>query len=71
VFKQEKTDGTQMPINDETTVNDVIDYIRKEYPDINFDKGSSLITVNHEIVPLTKVLQANDTVSLFPPIGGG
>jgi molybdopterin converting factor small subunit len=60
-----------MPVNDETTVNDVIDYIRKKYPGIHIDKGFRLIVVNHEIVTLIKALPANDTVSLFPPIGGG
>ena len=65
------TDRIQMPITDKTTVNDAIDYITKKYPGINIDKESILIAVNHEIVPSIKVLQANDTVSLFPPIGGG
>ena len=64
-------DRIQMPITDKTTVNDAIDYITKKYPGINIDKESILIAVNHEIVPPIKVLQANDTVSLFPPIGGG
>jgi len=65
------TDRIQMPIIDKTTVDDAIGYVIKKYPGITIDKESSLIAVNHEIVPLKKVLQANDTVSLFPPIGGG
>ena len=65
------TDRVQMLITDKTTVNDAIDYITNKYPGINIDKESILIAVNHEIVPAIKVLHANDTVSLFPPIGGG
>jgi molybdopterin converting factor small subunit len=65
------TDRIQMPITDKTTVDNAIDYVIKKYPGITIDKESSFIAVNHEIVPLIKVLQANDIVSLFPPIGGG
>jgi molybdopterin converting factor small subunit len=65
------TDRIQMPITHNTTVDDAIDYVIKKYPGITIDKESSFIAVNHEIAPLIKVLQANDIVSLFPPIGGG
>ena len=65
------TDRIQMPITDKTTVADAIEYITKKYPGITIDKESIIIAVNHEIVPSMKVLQANDTVSLLPPIGGG
>jgi molybdopterin converting factor small subunit len=65
------TDRIHMPITDKTTVDDAIDYVIKKYHGITIDKESSFIAVNHEIVSLTKVLQANDIVSLFPPIGGG
>jgi len=65
------TNHIQMPITDNTTVNDAIYYITKKYPGINIDKKSILTAVNHEIVPLLKLLRANDIVSLFPPIGGG
>jgi molybdopterin converting factor small subunit len=65
------TDRVQMPIGDKTTVNDAIDYVTQKYPDIIIHKQSILVAVNHEIAPLIKVLRANDTVSLLPPIGGG
>ena len=64
-------DRIQMPINGKTTVADAIEYIIKKYPNITIDKKSILTAVNHQIVPLMKVLRANDIVSLFPPIGGG
>ena len=65
------TDRIQMPITNKTTVADAINYVTKKYPDIIIHKEAILVAVNHEIVPLIKVLQANDTVSLLPHIGGG
>ena len=65
------TDRIQMPITHNTTVDDAIDYVIKKYPGITIDKESIFVAVNHEIVPTTKLLQANDTVSLLPHIGGG
>jgi molybdopterin converting factor small subunit len=64
-------DRIQMLIDGKTTVADAIEYIIKKYPGITIDKKSILTAVNHEIVPLLKLLRANDIVSLFPPIGGG
>jgi len=65
------TDRVQMPVTATTTVSDVIEYITAKYPGITIDKESVVTAVNHEIVPLTKALRANDIVSLFPHIGGG
>ena len=65
------TDRIQMPIADKTTVADAIEYVIKKYPGITIDKKSILTAVNHEIVASIKILQANDTVSLLPHIGGG
>ena len=65
------TDRIQMPFSGKKTVIDAINYVIKQYPEITIDKESSFIAVNHEIAPLIKVLQANDIVSLLPPIGGG
>jgi molybdopterin converting factor small subunit len=65
------TNRIQMPITDKTTVADAIAYITKKYPGITIHSETILTAVNHEIVPSIKVLQANDIVSLFPPIGGG
>ena len=65
------TDRIQMPITATTTVADTIAYVTRKYPGITIDQKSILTAVNHEIVPLMKVLQQNDIVSLLPPIGGG
>ncbi len=66
-----KTNSLDMPISTETRVNDALEYVRQRYPELHLDEGLSLITVNHEIAPLDRVLKANDTVSFLPFIGGG
>jgi molybdopterin converting factor small subunit len=65
------TDRIQMPVTASTTVSDVIEYITGKFPRITIHKESIVTAVNHEIVPLTTALRANDIVSLFPHIGGG
>ena len=66
-----KTNSIDMPISEETRVNDALEYVRRRYPELHLDEGMSLITVNHEIASLNRVLKANDTVSFLPFIGGG
>ena len=66
-----KTNSLDMPISAETRVNDALEYVRQRYPELHLDDGMSLITVNHEIASLDRMLKANDTVSFLPFIGGG
>ena len=66
-----KTNSIDMPISEETRVNDALEYVRHKYPELHLDEGMSIITVNHEIASLDRVLKANDTVSFLPFIGGG
>ena len=66
-----KTDGIDMPITEKTSVNDALEYVRHQYPDLHLDEGMILITVNHEIASLDRILMSNDTVSFLPFISGG
>ena len=66
-----KTNSIDMPISEETRVNDVLEYVRHKYPELHLDEAMSIITVNHEIASMDRVLKANDTVSFLPFIGGG
>jgi len=66
-----KTDGIAMPTTGRTRVNDVLEYVRNQYPVLKLDEGMILITVNQEIAPLDRVLIVNDTVSFLPFISGG
>ena len=60
-----------MPITEKTTVNDALEYVRYQYPDLHLEEGMILITVNKKIASLDKILSANDTVSFLPFISGG
>ncbi|MFC1934201.1 MoaD/ThiS family protein [Chloroflexota bacterium] len=60
-----------MPITENTTVNDALEYVRQQYPDLHLNEGIILTTVNHEIASLDRILSANDTISFLPFISGG
>ena len=66
-----KTHGIDMPITEKTRVNDALEYVRYQYPDLRLDERMILITVNHEIASLDRILRANDTVLFLPFISGG
>ena len=66
-----KTNSIDMPITEKTRVNDALEYVRHQYPALHLDEGMVLITVNHEIASLDRILKANDTVSFLPFISGG
>jgi molybdopterin converting factor small subunit len=66
-----KINSLDMPISAETRVNDALEYVRQRYPQLHLDEKMNLITVNHEIASLDRVLKANDTISFLPFIGGG
>lgn len=66
-----KAYSIDMPITNTTRVTDALRFVRKQYPDLSLDERMVLITVNHEIATLDRVLRANDTISFVPPISGG
>jgi molybdopterin converting factor small subunit len=66
-----KTQYVDIPVAEKTSVNDVLKYIRHQYPDLSLDDEMVLITVNQEIASPDRILKANDTVLFLPLIGGG
>ena len=66
-----KTNSIDMPITEKTRVNDVLEYVRQKYPALHLDEGMVIITVNHQIASLDRILKTNDTVSFLPFISGG
>ena len=66
-----KTDSIDMPITEKTTVNDALEYVRQQYPELPLDKEMIFITVNRKTASLDRVLSTNDTVSFLPFISGG
>jgi sulfur carrier protein ThiS len=65
------TSNMDMPISKQTTAKDALDFVKQHYPALSLDTGTIFIAVNQEIVPLDKVLKANDTISFIPVMGGG
>ena len=66
-----ETDSIDMPLTGKTRVNDALEYVRYRYPALPLEEDLVLITVNQEMASLDTVLQADDTVSFLPHIGGG
>jgi molybdopterin converting factor small subunit len=66
-----KTPSINMAITQETRVNDALEYVKSLYPELRINDGTTLITVNHEMASLDRVLMANEVVSFLPFIGGG
>jgi len=66
-----KIDSVSMPITKRTRVNDALEYTISRYPELNLDKEMIIITVNHEMATLDRILKVDDTVSFLPYISGG
>ena len=66
-----KTDSIDIPITEKTTVNDALEHVRQQYPDLPLDEGMILIIVNKSISSLDRILSTRDTISFLPFIGGG
>jgi len=64
-------DSIEVPITAKTRVDDVLEYVRKNYPKLQLDEGMVLVTVNQEIAPRDQILRADDTISFLPFISGG
>lgn len=65
------TDSIDMHITDKTKVNDALEYVRQQYPDLPLEEGMVLVTVNLEIASLDRILTDKDTISFLPLIAGG
>jgi molybdopterin converting factor small subunit len=64
-------DSIEMPITGKSRVEDVLEYVRKNHPQLQLDEGMVLVTVNQKIAPRDQVLQADDIISFLPFISGG
>ena len=61
----------KMPITGKSKVDDALEYVRGNYPQLKLDEGMVLVTVNQEIAPRDQVLKADDIISFLPFISGG
>jgi molybdopterin converting factor small subunit len=66
-----KTDRIDMPITEDTTVHDVLEYVMGRYPSLSLDEDMVIVTVNRQIAAREQTLSNGDTVSFLPFISGG
>jgi molybdopterin converting factor small subunit len=66
-----KIEKVIMPITEKTPLRNALEFLRKLYPDMVLDENMILMTVNHELASLDRLLVSNDTVCILPHIGGG
>jgi len=64
-------DSIEVPITAKSRVDDVLEYVRSNYPKLQLDEGMVLVTVNQKIAPRDQVLHADDIISFLPFISGG
>jgi len=65
------TDSINMPITGKTRVNDALEYVRQQYPELHLEEGMMVVAVNLEIASLDRILRDKDTISFLPLIAGG
>ena len=61
----------KMPITGKSKVDDALEYVRGNYPQLKLDEGMVLVTVNQNIAPRDQVLKPGDIISFLPFISGG
>jgi molybdopterin converting factor small subunit len=66
-----KTDSINVPIDNDTSVKDVLGYVSNRFPDLNLDEGTIFITVNQKKAATDRILSADDIVSFLPYVSGG
>ncbi len=66
-----KIDKVSLPFSREMCVRDALGRLGQRYPALPLDVHSLLITVNHEVASMDKLLKPNDIVCFLPHIGGG
>jgi molybdopterin converting factor small subunit len=64
-------DSIKVPITARSRVDDVLEYVRSNYPQLHLDEGMVLVTVNQDIAPRDRVLKPDDIISFLPFISGG
>ncbi len=59
------------PIEDNTTVADLLQLILADYPDLAKAANDTIVSVNRDFSDLQTVLNDGDEVAFFPPVSGG
>ena len=65
------TDQDSLVIDDGSTVSELLETIRKKYPDMEKTKRDVLVSVNRNFATHELKLKDGDEVAIFPPVSGG
>ena len=65
------TDSIDMPVSNNATMQNALEYVRGRYPELPLDDKMVLLVVNQEMVSGDQVLKPDDVISFLPAIGGG
>ena len=60
-----------LDISENTTLEDVISFLKEKYPEIAESLDKSMFAVNEEYADKDKILKEGDTVAVIPPVSGG
>jgi MoaD family protein len=65
------TDTLEQDVPPDTTLNDLLQRLVSEFPQLVRVIPNVSIALNRQIVSLEKTLTEGDQVALFPPVSGG
>ncbi len=60
-----------IPLLEESRVNDLLSYLEEQYPDLSLSGDDFIVSVNDRMSEPDQILKANDNIAIFPHIGGG
>ena len=60
-----------IPLIEESKVNDLLGYLKEQYPDLSLSQDDFIISVNDLMARPDQVLKENDVIVILPHIGGG
>ncbi|UCG19785.1 MAG: MoaD/ThiS family protein [Deltaproteobacteria bacterium] len=66
-----QTDQITIALSKETSVADLLTYIKERYPTLPFPDEDILVAVNNKLSSMERVLRNKDNVTFLPAIGGG
>ncbi|MFC1821361.1 MoaD/ThiS family protein [Thermodesulfobacteriota bacterium] len=69
--KLTRTDRIEIPIQEGKRVTDIMVYLKECFPGLPLNEDMLLVTVNNQITSPDQILEADDSISFIPHIGGG
>jgi molybdopterin synthase sulfur carrier subunit len=64
-------DEKDITINDDISVNEMLNLLEKDHPSLRESRGKLLYAINDEYVNEEVFLNDSDILAIFPPVSGG